>query len=79
MDPTTRQAVNAITETLEEGRDVAEFLAHALAHVAAAEGGVEEVLRNRPGSWEATHIRGLLHGTVGHDGEALIHYTETGR
>ncbi|MFG2999755.1 hypothetical protein [Streptomyces sp. NPDC048340] len=79
MDPTTRQAVNAISEALEEGRDVAEFLATALAHVAAAEGGVEEVLRNRPGSWEATHIRGLLHGTVGHDEEALTHYREESR
>jgi hypothetical protein len=75
-DATTRQAVAAITAALHEGRDVAEFLAHALAYVAAAEGGIEEVLRNRSGSWEAGHLRSLLEGTVGPDGEHLDGYRE---
>jgi hypothetical protein len=75
-DTTTQQAVAAITAALHEGRDVAEFLAHALAYVAAAEGGIEEVLRNRSGSWEAGHLRSLLEGTVGPDGEHLDGYRE---
>jgi hypothetical protein len=77
MDTTTRQAVEAITAALREGNDVAEFLAHALCYVAAAEGGTEEVLRNRPGSWEADHVRRLMAGTVGETGEHLDHYRQT--
>lgn len=73
-DTTTRQAVDAITAALREGRDVAEFLAHALCYVAAAEGGIEAVLRNRAGSWEAGHVRQLMAGTVGEDEEHLDHY-----
>lgn len=74
MDTTTRQAVDAITAALREGRDVAEVLAHALCYVAAAEGGIEAVLRNRSGSWEAGHVRNLMEGTVGPDGEHLDDY-----
>lgn len=76
-DDATRQAVTAITTALHEGRDVAEFLAHALCYVAAAEGGIEEVLRNRSGSWEAGHIRQLMAGTAGEDGEYLDNYRQT--
>lgn len=77
QDDATRQAVTAITTALREGRDVAEFLAHALCYVAAAEGGIEEVLRNRSGSWEAGYIRQLMAGTVGEDGEHLDNYRQT--
>jgi hypothetical protein len=66
-----RTAAGAIAAALDEGRDVAEFLAHALCTVAADRGGIEAVLRNRPGSWEAEHIRRLMEGTVGPDGEGL--------
>lgn len=72
-DPTDRAAA-AIAETLASGRDVAEFIAHALCQVAAQEGGIEEVLRNRSGSWEAGHVRSLMEGTVGPDGEGLEAY-----
>ncbi|MFC8790813.1 hypothetical protein [Streptomyces cinereoruber] len=72
-DPTTR-AADAIAEALRDGQDVAEMLAAALCQVAAAEGGTEEVLRNRPGSWEAGHLRSLMEGTVGLNGEVLEAY-----
>ena len=75
-DTATHQAAAAITAALHEGQDVAEFLAHALCYVAAAEGGIDEVLRNRPGSWEAEHVRRLMAGTVGEDGEHLDGYRE---
>jgi hypothetical protein len=73
-DATTRQAAAAITAALHQGHDVGEFLAHALCYVAAAEGSTEEVLRNRPGSWEAEHARALMTGTVGESGEHLDAY-----
>lgn len=76
MDNLTHRAASVITEALEDGRDVAEFLAHALCTVAAKEGGIEEVLRNRSGSWEAGHIRSLMEGTVGPDGEGLAMYRQ---
>jgi hypothetical protein len=76
MDATTRQAVTAITAALQEGHDVAEFLAHALCYVAAQQGGIDAVLRNRPGSWEADHVRRLMAGTVGEDGEHLSSYRQ---
>src|SRR5689334_5382087 len=76
MDNLIRRAADVIAEALEEGRDVTEFLAHALCTVAAKEGGTEEVLRNRPGSWEAGYIRSLMEGTVGPDGEGLAVYRQ---
>lgn len=51
-DRSSRRAIAAIAEALDDGGDVAEFLAHARCTVAAQEGGVEEVLRNRSGSAE---------------------------
>ncbi|NGO40648.1 DUF6303 family protein [Streptomyces ureilyticus] len=74
MDDLTRRTAADIAEALDDGRDVAEFVAHALCQVAADEGGIEEVLRNRSGSWEAGHVRSLMEGTVGPDGEGLAMY-----
>ena len=74
MDDRNRRAAAVIAEALDDGVDVAEFLAHALCTVAAKEGGIEEVLRNRSGSWEAGHVRNLMEGTVGPDGEGLDMY-----
>lgn len=57
--------------------DWAEFVALALAGAAANEGGIENVLAGRPGSWEADHVRQLLLSTVGHDEQELPgHRTE---
>lgn len=77
MDDLIERAAAVITEALDEGSDIGEFLADALCRVAAAEGGIEEVLRNRSGSWEAGHIRNLMEGTVGPDGEGLAAYRTT--
>jgi hypothetical protein len=74
MDDRNSRAAAAIADALDDGVDVAEFLAHALCTVAAQEGGIEEVLRNRSGSWEAGHVRSLMEGTVGPDGEGLAMY-----
>jgi hypothetical protein len=56
------------------GYDVAEFVAHAAAYAANHLGGTEELLSNRSGSWEASHLRELLVGTVGPDDEMLHTY-----
>lgn len=53
------------------GEDVGETIARALARLAAELGGSRQVLRNRPGSWEASSVRELLRGTVGPDDEEL--------
>lgn len=74
MNDLDRQAVDVISRALESGVDVAAFLANALCTVAASEGGTDAVLRNRPSSWEAMHIRGLMEGTVGPYGEELDRY-----
>jgi hypothetical protein len=51
--------------------DVGETIARACARLAAELGGTEQVLANRPGSWEASAVRELLRGTVGPDDEEL--------
>lgn len=56
------------------GYDVAEFIAHAAAYAANYLGGTAELLSNRPGSWEASHLRELLVGTVAPDDEMLHTY-----
>ena len=56
------------------GYDVAEVIAHAAAYAANHLGGTAELLNNRPGSWEASHLRELLVGTVGPDDEMLHTY-----
>jgi hypothetical protein len=58
--------------------DVAGFIAGGLARFAAEMGGTEAVLSNRSQSWEAGHIRGLLHGTLGPGDEALPMYGSPG-
>jgi hypothetical protein len=63
--------LGAIRTAHAAGEDVAETIARALARLAAELGGSSEVLRNRPGSWEASSVRELLRGTVGPDDEAL--------
>lgn len=56
------------------GYDVAEFVAHGAAYAANHLGGTDELLANRPGSWEAHDLRELLVGTVGPDDEMLHTY-----
>jgi hypothetical protein len=54
--------------------DFAEFLASALAAVAANVGSTERVTAGRPGSWEADLVEQLLTGTVGDRPEDLVFY-----
>src|SRR5207245_583386 len=63
----TEAASRATTRTDRNGRehrqpaDFAEFVTHAVAGAAANIGGVEQILAGRPGSWEADHVRQMLH------------------
>ncbi len=54
--------------------DFADFLAHALAAVAANVGSTDRLIVGRPGSWEADLIAQLVEGTVGGGMEDLIWY-----
>lgn len=45
--------------------EFAEFLAEVLAATAPNVGGPDRLLAGRPGSWEASHCRALLEGTLG--------------
>jgi hypothetical protein len=65
------QLLAALRTTHAAGEDVAETIARALARLAAELGGMWQVLANRPGSWEASHVAELLRGTVGPDDENL--------
>ena len=57
--------------------DFAEVLTRAVAAAAANADGVEALLAGRPGSWEAEHVRNMLHSTVGFDDAQLLeHRTE---
>jgi hypothetical protein len=69
-------AVTVLTAAARTGSDFAEFVAHAVAGVAANLGGIEELLAGRPGSWEAHYVRELLTATVGHD-EQYLHQHRT--
>jgi hypothetical protein len=60
------------------GYDFPGWLARHLATAAARLGSTEALLASRPGSWEASDLRQLLGGTVGHDDEYLGTYREGG-
>ncbi len=72
------QMLAALRTAHGAGEDVAETVARALARLAAELGGSAEVIRNRPGSWEAAAVAELLRGTVGPDGEGLDMYRGPG-
>ena len=61
-------AVAALRTAVDDGVDVGEFIATALARL-AAERGSSASLFNRPGSWEAGLVRQLVSGTVGGPGD----------
>lgn len=67
-----RAAVRALTALVRETEhDFPGMLAHVLAQVAGNLGSSYAVIASRPGSWEASHIEGLLTGTVGDDDRYL--------
>jgi hypothetical protein len=65
------QLLAALRTSHASGEDIAEAIAHGLARLAAELGSSLAVTANRPGSWEAAHVAGLLAGTVGLDDENL--------
>jgi hypothetical protein len=71
------QMLAALRTAHEAGEDIGETVARSLARLAAQLGGSAEVIRNRPGSWQAALVADLLSGTVGPDGENLDMYRST--
>lgn len=67
----TDRAVEALLRAARTEQDFAGWLAHVLARVAGQLGSSDALIEGRPGSWEASHIDGLVKGTVGHDDEYL--------
>ncbi len=65
------QLLAALRTARAADEDIGEFAARALARLAAELGGSFEVIKARPGSWEAALIAELLRGTVGPDDENL--------
>jgi hypothetical protein len=65
------QLLAALRTAHAAGEDVGETIARALARLAAEAGGTHEVIKARPGSWEAALIAELLRGTVGEHDEHL--------
>jgi hypothetical protein len=64
------QLLTALRTAHAAAEDVAEFIAHGCARLAAELGSTCAVLSNRDGSWEASHVAELLRGTVGDDLDA---------
>jgi len=79
-DPQTIEALTAelselVTRAQTTGVEVAGWLAEGLAvGTANVPRGIEGLLAQRPGSWEADLVRGLVCGTVGWQGENLDLY-----
>ena len=74
-DDYTRAAVAAVREAVTREHSFPEWLAAVLATaVSNNEVGWYALVAGRPGSWEADHVRNLIVGTVGEDGEMLPHY-----
>jgi hypothetical protein len=68
------QLLAALRTAHAAGEDIGETLARGLARLAAELGGSFEVIKARPGSWEAALVAELLRGTVGPDDEELPAY-----
>jgi hypothetical protein len=66
-----RMALAALRSAHAAGEDIGEFLAQALARLAAELGSSADVVSNRPGSWESGLVAALLSGTVGESDEFL--------
>lgn len=67
----TRRAVAAITQAARTEHDFAGWLAQALAAAAGQLGSSDALTAGRPGSWEASLVDRLVHGTVGYDDKYL--------
>jgi hypothetical protein len=76
-DAYTTPAHAAILAAARAEHDFGGWLAGVLATVAADLGSTQALVANRPGSWEAEHVRGLVNGTVGWDDEFLADFRES--
>lgn len=63
-------AVEALLRAARTEHDFAGWLAHVLAWVAGQLGSSDALIEGRPG-WEASHVEGLVKGTVGYGDEYL--------
>jgi len=68
--------VDTLVKAARSGMDFPGYLAAILARAAARLGSTEALLAGRPGSWEASHLRALLTGTVGEGDEYLYTYDD---
>lgn len=55
-----------LTDCARAGDDLGDVVSAALGIVANRLGGIEELVRGRPGSWEAEHIRQLAEPYAAH-------------
>jgi hypothetical protein len=74
----TAAATAAMNAALEQEHDFSDWLARALATVAAMKGSSYALISGRPGSWESDHVINLVRGTVGHDDDHLPDYLPEG-
>lgn len=72
--PDGRAAVEEIIRAATCGTDFGGWLANTLAEAAARLGSSAALLSSRPGSWEASYVRGLMAGTVGDDDRHIDGY-----
>ena len=72
----TFAAAAAVTTAAETEHDFGGWLAGILCQAAAHLGSSEHLVMGRSGSWEATHVLGLVRGTAGWQDEHLSSYRD---
>jgi hypothetical protein len=75
----TDRATTAILDAVRDEHDFSGWLAQVLATAAAELGSTAALTAGRPGSWEASLIQQLVHGTVGWDDDYLADYAKKPR
>ena len=75
----TDRAATAILDAVREEHDFGGWLAEVLATAAAELGSTSALTAGRPGSWEASLVQQLVHGTVGWDDQNLAYYAKEPR
>ena len=72
----TFAAAAAVTAAAGTEHDFGGWLAVILCQAAARLGSSDALVMGRSGSWEATHVLGLVRGTAGWADEYLDHYKD---
>ena len=75
----TDRATTAILDAVRDEHDFSGWLAQVLATAAAELGSTAALTAGRPGSWEASLVQQLVHGTVGWDEDYLADYARKPR